>query len=301
MKRDQLSILLEEEYFTEQKDERKKRQSGAEARRSNRTTNTRRQKPTGNRQQTARRSHSHRHPFLHAFQYVFFFATLAVTIFLAARVRSLLTGSETSIFSDFNAVDAFSSFTESTGIAAGSMSGVTIVIDPGHGGDDPGCIVGSVQECDINLAVSLKVAELLEVSGAEVILTRTEDEYLALEDRAAVANDAGADYFISLHCNYYDDSSSISGLECYYYTGAMDGGVLADAILEYIERNTQIEVRNAQEQDLSVLRNTTMTAVLIEMGYMSNPQECSKLNTESYQNELAQAIAEGILYAITEG
>ncbi|MCD8067820.1 MAG: N-acetylmuramoyl-L-alanine amidase, partial [Lachnospiraceae bacterium] len=134
----------------------------------------------------------------------------------------------------------------------------------------------------------------------QVLLTRTSDENLDLEERAALANDGGADYFISLHCNYYEDSSSIRGLECYYYTGASDGGLLADSILQYIDEYTQIETRKTGEQDLSVLRNTTMTAVLIEMGYLSNAQECSMLSSESYQEELAQAIAEGILFAISE-
>ncbi|MCD7806318.1 MAG: N-acetylmuramoyl-L-alanine amidase [Lachnospiraceae bacterium] len=288
MKQDQLSILLEEEYFTKQKEKKK--------------TAPRQTKPAVRQQmkQTSHRRERRGHLFFRAVQYIFFLITLAFTVFLVGKVRSLSGTSESSDFSNFNAVDAFSSFTESTGIAAGSMTGLTIVIDPGHGGDDPGCIVGSVQECHINLSVSLKVAELLKESGAEVILTRTSDEYLALEDRAAVANDCNADYFISLHCNYYESDSSISGLECYYYTGATDGKSLAEVILEYIEQYTQIEVRKAEEQDLSVLRNTAMTAVLIEMGYLSNSQECSSLHTESYQNELAQAIAEGILFGIAE-
>ncbi|MCD7737447.1 MAG: N-acetylmuramoyl-L-alanine amidase [Lachnospiraceae bacterium] len=338
MKQDQLSILLEEEYFTERRPEGKKRSVDTNSRqnkqsfqRKNQTEN--RQLKKGNclaeyRQpaQISRESQRHiqskrnslakenirnsrtqkrlcrkrRNLFFGAFQYIFFLIVLAFTIFLAAKVKAQLSGSNTSESSGFNSVEAFSSFTESTGIAAGSMTGITIVIDPGHGGDDPGCIVGSVQECDINLSVGLKAAELLEISGAKVILTRTTDEYLSLEERAAAANNADADYFISLHCNYYEDSSSISGLECYYYTGTADGGVLADHILQYIGENTQIEVRKTEEQELSVLRNTTMTAVLIEMGYLSNAQECSKLNTDSYQEELAQAIAEGILFGISE-
>ncbi|MCD8130201.1 MAG: N-acetylmuramoyl-L-alanine amidase [Lachnospiraceae bacterium] len=327
MKQDQLSILLEEEYFTERRPEGKRRSASTKAGQNKRKADTKsgQNKPVQVSREDQRQTQSKRNSqyrensrnsrgagrgsskrrrrrnlFFGAFQYAFFFITLAFTIFLAAKVKAVLSGSEASEASGFNPVEAFSYFTENTGIAAGSMTGITIVIDPGHGGEDPGCIVGPVQESDINLSMGLKIAELLEVSGAEVLLTRTSDEYLDLEERAALANDADADYFISLHCNYYEDSSSISGLECYYYTGASDGGLLADSILQYIDEYTQIETRKTEEQDLSVLRNTTMTAVLIEMGYLSNAQECGMLSRESYQEELAQAIAEGILFAISE-
>ncbi len=180
------------------------------------------------------------------------------------------------------------------------LTGITVVVDPGHGGEDPGCMSGSIWECDINLAIAEKVTELLEMYGATVIMTRTEDEYLSLTDRAEIANEAEADYFVSLHCNSYDDDSSISGLECYYYPGMEDGEVFAAAITAYMEENTDINVRKYEDSDLSVLRNTTMTAVLIEMGYMSSPTELKQLTSDSYQTELAQAIAEGIVFAISQ-
>ncbi|MCD8380665.1 MAG: N-acetylmuramoyl-L-alanine amidase [Lachnospiraceae bacterium] len=180
------------------------------------------------------------------------------------------------------------------------LTGYTIVVDPGHGGEDPGCMSGSIWECDINLAIAEKVAAFLERYGATVIMTRTEDEYLSLTDRAEIANEAEADYFVSLHCNSYDDDASISGLECYYYPGMEDGEAFAAAITEYMEENTEINVRKYEDSDLSVLRNTTMTAVLIEMGYMSSPTELRQLTSDSYQTELAQAVAEGIVFAISQ-
>ncbi|MCD7752117.1 MAG: N-acetylmuramoyl-L-alanine amidase [Lachnospiraceae bacterium] len=180
------------------------------------------------------------------------------------------------------------------------LTGYTIVVDPGHGGEDPGCMSGSIWECDINLAVAEKVADFLERYGATVVMTRTEDEYLSLTDRAEIANEAEADYFVSLHCNSYDDDASISGLECYYYPGMEDGEVFAAAITAYMDENTEINVRKYEDNDLSVLRNTAMTAVLVEMGYMSSPTELANLTSDSYQTQLAQAIAEGIVFAISQ-
>ncbi len=214
MKQDQLSILLEEEYFTKRRPEEKKRSADTNSRQNKRSASAnsrqnrqsvQRKNQTENRQlkkenclaeyrqpaQISRESQRHiqskrnslakentrnsrtqkrfrrkrRNLFFGAFQYIFFLIVLAFTIFLAGKVKAQLSGSNTSESSGFNSVEAFSSFTESTGIAAGSMTGITIVIDPGHGGDDPGCIVG-VDRNGISVQCSgVQQAEYGQLSG----------------------------------------------------------------------------------------------------------------------------------------
>ncbi len=198
------------------------------------------------------------------------------------------------------ALNAETEDSDSLNAAEDGLSALTIVVDPGHGGKDPGCMSGSVYECDINLAVALKVAAYLEEYDINVIMTRTEDEFLSLIERVTIANEAEADYFVSLHCNTYDDDSSVSGLECYYCPDMEDGEAFAAAIVEYMKENSDIKVRKYEDNDLFVLHNTNMTAVLIEMGYMSSPTELANLTSDAYQSELAQAIVEGIIFAVSQ-
>ena len=93
---------------------------------------------------------------------------------------------------------------------------ICVVIDAGHGGSDGGTVSGDVIEKDINLSVALKLKAILEVNDIKVIMTRSNDEKVSLAQRAAAANDFHADFFISLHCNYYEDDNRVAGLECYY-------------------------------------------------------------------------------------
>lgn len=172
---------------------------------------------------------------------------------------------------------------------------VCVVLDAGHGGTDQGTSKGNVLEKDINLEVTLKIKKLLENNGIKVILTRDNDRSIGLEERAALANENNADLFISIHCNYFEGSSDVSGLECYYNPSSTEGKVYAESIISACENSERIHVRNAKPEDFSVLRNTKMPAVLIEIGFMSNYAELINLTDESYQTHLAEKITEGIL------
>lgn len=108
----------------------------------------------------------------------------------------------------------------------------TVVLDAGHGGEDGGTVEQTATEKEINLAVVLKMRELLENQGICVVLTREQDIFIKLEERVRVANGEKADLFVSIHCNYYEKDSSIYGLECYYCKGAEDGKYYAERILE---------------------------------------------------------------------
>jgi N-acetylmuramoyl-L-alanine amidase len=179
-------------------------------------------------------------------------------------------------------------------------AGYTIVLDAGHGGNDQGTAYEEYLEKDINLAVTLKVKEYMELHGADVILTRSEDEHVGLKERTTLANRYEADLFVSLHCNYYEKDDSISGLECYYYNDASPGKAYAEGIFQVISERGNVVVRDVKPENYYVLRNTNAPAVLVEMGYLSNQSDRLNLLSESYQETLAEDLAQGILESLKE-
>lgn len=178
----------------------------------------------------------------------------------------------------------------------GNIPEFCVVIDAGHGGSDGGTGSGEIIEKDINLSVALKLKAILEDSNLEVVLTRSSDENVSLAQRASVANDSNADFFISLHCNYYEDDGQVTGLECYYNSSdETESKVYAESIINAVSLSGDIKARDAKVESFYVLRNTQMPAVLVEMGFLSNYSERQKLLSEDYQEILSQKIAEGIL------
>lgn len=177
----------------------------------------------------------------------------------------------------------------------GTNGALLVVVDAGHGGKDQGTCEGDILEKDINLAVAKMLAEYLTESGADVILTRREDEKMDLEERAKLANRENADLFISIHCNYYEDSEEIRGLECYYKEDSTEGRELAERIAGKFDGVDEVENRGTKTADYRVLRKTDMPAVLVELGYLSNGEECGKLADKEYQKLLARKIAEAVL------
>ena len=171
-----------------------------------------------------------------------------------------------------------------------------IVLDAGHGGVDHGASFADAHEKYINLQVVYKLKALLEDAGAEVILTRTDDTFISLLDRAELANGEEADLFVSIHCNYYIENPFVTGFEAYYYTDPK-AEYLADQILRGIKASGTFPVRNVKSAELSVLMNTKMPAVLLELGFLTNDQERADLCTDAYQSALAATIAESILKA----
>lgn len=175
-------------------------------------------------------------------------------------------------------------------------SGLSIVLDAGHGGNDPGTVINdTILEKDINLAVTQKVAALLKEAGAAVTMIRETDEYVDLSDRNARGNQITADLFLSLHCNSYEDDSSINGLEMYYHRNSETSKQYAEAMTQHMKNTNTIPVRDASRQNMQVLRNSSMPAVMIEMGFLSNPAECENLNTPLYQDFLARMITTSIV------
>jgi N-acetylmuramoyl-L-alanine amidase len=179
-------------------------------------------------------------------------------------------------------------------------AGYIIVLDAGHGGSDQGTAYEEYLEKDINLAVTRKVKEYMELHGAEVILTRTGDEHVGLKERTTLANQYEADLFVSLHCNFCEKDDTISGLECYYYNDASTGKKYAEDIFQVISERGNVVMRDVKPEDYYVLRNTSAPAVLVEMGYLSNQSDRLNLLSESYQDTLAEDLAQGILESLKE-
>lgn len=178
-------------------------------------------------------------------------------------------------------------------------SGIIVILDAGHGGSDPGEVVGSVQEKHINLQIACKMKELLQAEGITVIMTREDDSFVSLEDRARIANGSDAAIFVSVHCNSYDDSAAVSGFEVYYYQNKQAKS-LAAAICSDLEATGQLRMRGVKTKELYVIKNTTMPAILLEMGFLTNEAERQKLCTDEYQQMLAEVIAFRIARFLTQ-
>ena len=187
-------------------------------------------------------------------------------------------------------------------IKAKPNKGVTICIDPGHGGSDPGATgVTGVKEKDVTLNVGLKLGKILKQRGINVVYTRTTDKRLAptettdLQERCNISNNAKAKYTISIHNNSFD-KHSVNGTETYYFPGSSEGQKLAKAVQKHIIEDLGSNDRHARcdRPKLYVLKYTNSATILTELGFLSNPEEERKLNTDSYQNKYANAIAKGV-------
>ncbi len=182
---------------------------------------------------------------------------------------------------------------EEAGAVLPAASAPLVFLDAGHGGNDQGTSYQDTLEKDINLAVAKKVQKLLADMGYRVQMTRETDTKVDKYDRASMANEAGADIFVSIHCNYLEQGEA-SGIEIYYDPGNVEGGILGRQIMNGMVSQTKAKDRDVRTEDFVVTRETTMASVLVELGYLSDSSERGKLLTDSYQNLLAKGIAEGV-------
>lgn len=168
-----------------------------------------------------------------------------------------------------------------------------VVLDAGHGGKDPGANTYSKRyEKEFTLSLTLKVYELLKKEPMiEPVLTRSDDTFLELDERSEIANNIGADLFLSIHGNTYS-SASVSGTETYYYNAASKS--FAQTIHKHVVNDTGFRDRNVRQQEYKVLRLAKMPAALIEVGYLTNPDQEKLLFDEDFQNKIAHAIVNAI-------
>ena len=174
-----------------------------------------------------------------------------------------------------------------------------IIIDPGHGGKDPGTIgIGGFREKDVVLPISLDVAEILRKQGIEVIMTRNTDRFISLEGRTDLSNDLDADLFVSIHANAINLSRpDVNGLETYYYKS---GRRLAEIIHWSILNGVNIDNRGIRRARFYVLRHSIAPAVLVEVGFLTGAVDSSRLKNPNHRRQMAEAIARGIIEYIKQ-
>nr|WP_208491997.1 N-acetylmuramoyl-L-alanine amidase [aff. Roholtiella sp. LEGE 12411] len=171
---------------------------------------------------------------------------------------------------------------------------VVVLIDPGHGGKDPGAIgIGGVREKDVILPIGRKIAAILQQNGVQAILTRDSDYFVTLPGRVQLAERANADVFVSIHANAIGPNRpDVSGLEVYYYDSGLS---LARIVRSSILQSLNVRDRGVRRARFYVLRKSSMPSILVETGYLTGREDIAKLRTSAYQNQMAEAIARGIL------
>jgi N-acetylmuramoyl-L-alanine amidase len=176
--------------------------------------------------------------------------------------------------------------------SSGEGSPLTVVIDAGHGGHDRGGIPGQrVPEKDMTLDVALRLRNILSANGYNVVMTRSTDVFVPLGGRVAIANSYRNAVFVCIHFNATPRSGA-SGIETYFYS--RDSLPLASAIHYYVAGGAPSENRGVRRRGYYVLRRTTIPAVLVECGFLTNPTEAAYAQTASYRQKLAEEIAAGV-------
>ena len=182
-----------------------------------------------------------------------------------------------------------------------------ILVDAGHGGSDPGMIgVGGLEEKGINLSISLLLRDTLEKSGYSVIMTREEDEGLYdssaankkaqdMQRRIAMIREHMPVLSVSIHQNSYHDAG-VHGPQVFYYESSVEGKKLAEAVQSSLNDLLEVDRPRKVKGNTSyyLLKRSSGTLVIVECGFLSNPEEEQKLQTKEYQEKVAAAVSEGI-------
>ncbi|MGB9791034.1 MAG: N-acetylmuramoyl-L-alanine amidase family protein [Thermacetogeniaceae bacterium] len=177
------------------------------------------------------------------------------------------------------------------------MAGKTVVVDPGHGGSDPGCVgCSGVYEKNVNLEVAKRLAFYLTQAGATAILTRDGDYELSdgLEGRIWLVRQHKADIFVSIHANSIS-SARWWGAQTFYHPRDREGQRLAALIQDELLKGLGQSYRWILDEDFYVLRNAGVPAVMVEVGFLSNPREERMLSQAEYQGKVAWCIYAGIV------
>lgn len=169
-----------------------------------------------------------------------------------------------------------------------------IFIDPGHGGKNPGAIgVNGVVEAQVNLDVALRLGRILQQAGYTVNYSRTGDTTVSLAERARLANQWNAAYFVSIHCNS-NVNPIYTGCETFFYREGSTAQRFAIAVNNALAEETGLYNIGTFQANFAVLRLTDMPAILVELALLSNPQDAEKLASSAFLQLCAQGIANGI-------
>ena len=183
-----------------------------------------------------------------------------------------------------------------------------VVVDAGHGGDDPGKIgTAGTLEKEINLAIAKRLEALLKQADVAVVMTRTDSNGLYDENasgkkvqdmkrRVSMMEEAKADLAVSIHQNSYQQDASVHGPQVFYYESSVKGKKLAEAVQSSLNEKLEIDRPREIKGNTSyyLLKRSPGTLVIVECGFLTNPEEARKLQTEVYQQRVAAAVADGI-------
>lgn len=176
-----------------------------------------------------------------------------------------------------------------------------VVIDPGHGGRDPGAVgIGGIREKDIVLDISHKVAQYLQQQGVQVIMTRTDDREIDLAPRVSIAARARANAFVSIHANAISMSRpDVNGFETYFAPGRSSR--LASAIQNSVLSSINIRDRGVRTARFYVIRNTSMDSALVETGFVTGAEDAANFQNPAWRSRMAEAIGRGIMQYLRYG
>lgn len=176
-----------------------------------------------------------------------------------------------------------------------SIAEATILLDPGHGGSDVGAesADGTIYEKKVTLATARYIQKELRKHGANIILTRDEDEFIPLTEIALKSNRAKADVFISLHYDSTDTVNQATGTTTYYYQESVIP--LATVVNEQLATTLPLTNRGVEFGDYQVLRENERPAILLELGYMNNDEDVAIFKTKKYQSQVAKAVTEALV------
>ncbi len=180
---------------------------------------------------------------------------------------------------------------------------VVVMIDPGHGGKDPGAIgLEGLREVDVILPVALQVAQILRKNGIEVKMTRNADYFVGLDERITMSRQSGATLFVSIHANSIDNRPDVNGLELYHYNiGKTFAETVHRNVLEYVNKNGFfVADRRVRSARFLVLRKSSIPAILVETGYLTSETEAARLRRDDYRKVMAEGIAQGIIQYVKD-
>ncbi len=168
-----------------------------------------------------------------------------------------------------------------------------VVLDAGHGGNDPGAVRGDVQEKEVTLQIISKLKKVLESKGARIVLTRSDDTFVSLEDRVKITNAVSPNLFLSVHINSLESTSNIYGIETYFQTD--QSRPLADRVHSSLVSGLGAPDRSVRKARFYVINHTPIPAILAEVGYITNKAERDRLISSDYQQKVASALARGVM------
>lgn len=221
------------------------------------------------------------------------------------EIGKLAQGAETSIYVTFGSwayvgseeIIGFVPVKNVNAIATtNELEGKTIVVDPGHGGTDPGASGNGIIEKNLILDVGLLAKIKLQSAGATVVMTRDTDVFIPLEGRVEKAHEVNANAFVSIHANA-NPNSSPHGTETYWnstYT-SIESKELAEKIQKHLIKNLKTKDRGVKQAGFKVIKTSTMPSVLVELGFISNPTEAAKMKTDQFKEASANAIYQGLI------